>query len=114
MFSGAMPSCDILLAQTRCTATGAHFFVDRNTRRIAFEDPRPDAPTGAMGVYGKPSVCWKLSQSKDLPSPIKIAVAAQILFEDSYRRLPLKFRVKKASIVITTHSSGFSYYRTKY
>uniref|UniRef100_A0A1B0B8W8 Uncharacterized protein n=1 Tax=Glossina palpalis gambiensis TaxID=67801 RepID=A0A1B0B8W8_9MUSC len=51
-----------------------------------------------MGVYGAPSAdeCgsrWKLSQphylrqSKALPSPIKIAVSLQILFEDAYRKI---------------------------
>jgi atrophin-1 interacting protein 5 (WW domain-containing E3 ubiquitin protein ligase 1) len=108
--------------EVRYTASGEKFFVDHNTRRTTFEDPRPGAQKGAKGMYGVPrayerSFRWKLSQfrylcqSNALPSHIKITLTRQTLFEDSYHqimRLPA-YELRRRLYIIFRGEEGLDY-----
>ncbi|XP_014679559.1 PREDICTED: E3 ubiquitin-protein ligase Su(dx)-like [Priapulus caudatus] len=86
----------------RFTLDGVRYFVDHNGRLTTFQDPRPGAAKGPKGVYGVPiayerSFRWKLGQfrylcqSNALPQYVKITVARQTLFEDSFQQI-MKFQ----------------------
>ncbi|XP_039278616.1 E3 ubiquitin-protein ligase Su(dx) isoform X2 [Nilaparvata lugens] len=108
--------------EIRLTEDGVRYFVDHNTRTTTFQDPRPGAPKGPKGVYGVPrayerSFRWKLSQfrylcqSNVLPSHIKITVARQSLFEDSYHqimRLPA-YELRRRLYIIFRGEEGLDY-----
>ncbi|KAJ9590572.1 hypothetical protein L9F63_016392, partial [Diploptera punctata] len=108
--------------EIRLTEDGVRYFVDHNTRTTTFQDPRPGAPKGPKGVYGVPrayerSFRWKLNQfrylcqSNALPSHIKITVARQTLFEDSYHqimRLPA-YELRRRLYIIFRGEEGLDY-----
>lgn len=108
--------------EVRFTTSGERFFVDHNTRRTTFDDPRPGAPKGVKGMYGVPrayerSFRWKLSQfrylcqSNALPSHIKITLTRQTLFEDSYHqimRLPA-YELRRRLYIIFRGEEGLDY-----
>ncbi|XP_023955230.2 E3 ubiquitin-protein ligase Su(dx) [Bicyclus anynana] len=108
--------------ESRFTEEGTRYFVDHNTRTTTFQDPRPGAPQGPQGAYGVPrayerSFRWKLSQfrylcqSNALPSHIKITLARQTLFEDSYHqimRLPA-YELRRRLYIIFRGEEGLDY-----
>ncbi|OWR44915.1 ubiquitin protein ligase [Danaus plexippus plexippus] len=108
--------------EIRFTEEGTRYFVDHNTRTTTFQDPRPGAPKGPQGAYGVPrayerSFRWKLSQfrylcqSNALPSHIKITLARQTLFEDSYHqimRLPA-YELRRRLYIIFRGEEGLDY-----
>ncbi|XP_069365570.1 E3 ubiquitin-protein ligase Su(dx) [Maniola hyperantus] len=108
--------------ESRFTEEGTRYFVDHNTRTTTFQDPRPGAPQGVQGAYGVPrayerSFRWKLSQfrylcqSNALPSHIKITLARQTLFEDSYHqimRLPA-YELRRRLYIIFRGEEGLDY-----
>lgn len=108
--------------EVRFTEEGSRYFVDHNTRTTTFQDPRPGAPQGPAGAYGVPrayerSFRWKLSQfrylcqSNALPSHIKITLARQTLFEDSYHqimRLPA-YELRRRLYIIFRGEEGLDY-----
>ncbi|KAJ0181792.1 hypothetical protein K1T71_002514 [Dendrolimus kikuchii] len=108
--------------EARFTEEGTRYFVDHNTRTTTFQDPRPGAPQGPHGAYGVPrayerSFRWKLSQfrylcqSNALPSHIKVTLARQTLFEDSYHqimRLPA-YELRRRLYIIFRGEEGLDY-----
>ncbi|KAI5704573.1 hypothetical protein M8J76_006715 [Diaphorina citri] len=108
--------------EIRYTEDGTRYFVDHNTRSTTFEDPRPGVPKDQKGAYGVPkayerSFRWKLSQFRYLchhnvlPSHIKITVARQTLFEDSYHqvmRLPA-YELRRRLYIIFRGEEGLDY-----
>ncbi|CAG4968025.1 unnamed protein product [Colias eurytheme] len=108
--------------EIRFTEEGTRYFVDHNTRTTTFQDPRPGAPKGGAGAYGVPrayerSFRWKLSQfrylcqSNALPSHIKVTLARQTLFEDSYHqimRLPA-YELRRRLYIIFRGEEGLDY-----
>jgi atrophin-1 interacting protein 5 (WW domain-containing E3 ubiquitin protein ligase 1) len=111
--------------EMRFTEERVPYFVDHNTRTTTFVDPRPShsgAAGAAMGAYGVPvqyerSFRWKLSQfrylctSNAMPSHIKLSVARQTLFEDSFHqimRLPA-FELRRRLYIIFRGEEGLDY-----
>ncbi|XP_034230573.1 E3 ubiquitin-protein ligase Su(dx) [Thrips palmi] len=109
--------------EIRLTEDHVRYFVDHNKKTTTFQDPRPGAPKGMpVGAYGVPrayerSFRWKISQFRYLcqnnafPSHIKISVARQTLFEDSYHqimRLP-PYELRKRLYIIFRGEEGLDY-----
>lgn len=109
--------------EIRMTEDHVRYFVDHNKKTTTFQDPRPGAPKGMpLGAYGVPrayerSFRWKIGQFRYLcqnnafPSHIKISVARQTLFEDSYHqimRLP-PYELRKRLYIIFRGEEGLDY-----
>ncbi|XP_077144642.1 NEDD4-like E3 ubiquitin-protein ligase WWP2 [Ranitomeya variabilis] len=85
--------------EMKYTNEGIRYFVDHNNRATTFKDPRPGfdsgvKPGGSPGAYDRSrSFRWKYHQfrflchSNTLPSHVKISVARQTLFEDSFQQI---------------------------
>ncbi|KAL1006720.1 hypothetical protein UPYG_G00075890 [Umbra pygmaea] len=105
--------------EIRYTREGVRYFVDHNTRTTTFSDPR----TGKSSVTKGPQIAyersfrWKLAhfrylcQSNALPSHVKITVARQTLFEDSFQQIMnLKpYDLRRRLYVIFRGEEGLDY-----
>ncbi|CAG5123602.1 unnamed protein product, partial [Candidula unifasciata] len=108
--------------EMRYTAEGVRYFVDHNTRTTTFQDPRGGPQKGPKGAYGVPiqyerSFRWKLGQfrylchSNALPGHVKITVARDNLFEDSFAQIMRlqPFDLRRRLYIIFKGEEGLDY-----